>query len=395
MDTEIFLRLPPGCERLSGKVVRLNKALYGLKQSGRSWYKLLSSTLDECGFEQCLVDPCVLRLMVNDELAAMLVVHVDDIKIAATKEITDSVVADLNKRFPTKHLGEVTWYMGSEYKRNREKGTLEISQTQFIRNVVERFGITKTSPIPASPSLDLRHVSDEDPAVDARHREMVGSLMWIANQTRPDIANAERAVATFSHDPKEVHVKAARKIIEYLSATAHLGLTFRKDSKLEEVQLDYDLETYVDADYAHKADDKRSVSGVAVCCGGTLVSWFSRTQECVTLSTTEAGYVAMADGVKEALYVRGVLVFLMPSLGSPSIGVFEDNKGAIDLAKNPLSSSNSKHIDVRYHFLRELVGTGDLSVKYLRTDDPHADILTKAIGKESFDKHRNFLLGIQ
>ena len=92
--------------------------------------------------------------------------------------------------------------------------------------------------------------------------------MWIANQTRPDIANAVRAVARLSHDPKEVHVKEARKIIEYLSATAHLGLTFRKDSKLKEVQLDYDLETYVDADYAHKANDRRSVSGVAVCCGG-------------------------------------------------------------------------------------------------------------------------------
>ena len=394
LDTEIFLRLPRGCGEMSGKVVLLNKALYGLKQSGRSWYKLLSSTLVECGFEQCLVDPCVFRLMLNDAVVAMLVVHVDDIKIAATKEVTDSVVADLNKRFPTKHLGEVTWYMGSEYRRDREKGTLEISQTQFIRNVVDRFGITKTSPIPASPSLDLRYVSDEEPVVDANFREIVGSLMWIANQTRPDISNAVRAIARFSHNPKEVHVKAARKVLEYLSATAHLGLTFRKESKLGDVQLEYDLETYVDADYAHKAEDRRSVSGVAVCCGGTLVSWFSRTQKCVTLSTTEAEYVAMADGVKEALYVRGVLVFLMPSLGSPSIGVFEDNKGAIDLAKNPLSSSNSKHIDVRYHFLRELVGKGDLCVKYLRTEDQHADILTKAIARESFEKHRDFLLGI-
>ena len=85
----------------------------------------------------------------------------------------------------------------------------------------------------------------------------------------------------------------------------------------------------------------------------------------------------------------------MPSLGSPSIGVSEDNKGAIDLAKDPLSSSNSKHIDERYHFLRELVGTGDLSIKYLRTEDQHADILTKAVGKESFEKLRDFLLGIQ
>ena len=115
--------------------------------------------------------------------------------------------------------------------------------------------------------------------------------------------------------------------------------------------MEHGLDTYVDADYAHKADDRRSVSGVAVCCGDTLVSWFPRPQKCVTLSTTEAECVAVADGVKEALYVRGVLFFLMPSLGSPSIGVFEDNKGAIDLAKNPLSSSNSKHIDARYHFL--------------------------------------------
>ena len=139
-------------------------------------------------------------------------------------------------------------------------------------------------------------MSDEDPAVDASYREMVGSLMWIAKQTRPDIANAVRAVARFSHDPKEVHVKAARKIIEYLSAAAHLGLTVRKDSKLEDVQLEYHLEAYVDADSAHKAEDRRSASGVAVCCGGTLVSWFSRTQKCVTLSTTDAEHVAMADG---------------------------------------------------------------------------------------------------
>ena len=111
LDTKIFLRLLPGCGRLSGKVVRLNKALYGLKQSGRSWYKLLSSTLVECGFEQCLVAPCVFRPMVNDGVVAMSVVQVDDIKIAVTKEITDSVEADLNKKIPTKHLGEVTWYL--------------------------------------------------------------------------------------------------------------------------------------------------------------------------------------------------------------------------------------------------------------------------------------------
>ena len=180
--------------------------------------------------------------------------------------------------------------MGSEYRRDREKETLEISQTQFIRNVVDRFGITNTSPIPASPSLDLRYVSDEEPVMDANFREIVGSLMCIANQTRPDISNAVRAIAWFSHDPKGVHVKATRKVLEYLSAIAHLGLTIRKDNMLGNVHLVYDLETYVEADYAHKAEIRSSVSGVAVCCGGTFVSWFSRTQKCVTLSTTESEY---------------------------------------------------------------------------------------------------------
>ena len=110
-------------------------------------------------------------------------------------------------------------------------------------------------------------------------------------------------------------------ILEYLNATSGLGLTFRKDSDLGSVQLGIDLETYVDADYAHKAEDRRSVSGVAVSCGGVLVYWFSRTQKCVTLSTTEAEYIAIADGAKEALHVRGILAFLMPSVGSMGIGV--------------------------------------------------------------------------
>ena len=133
--------------------------------------------------------------------------------------------------------------------------------------------------------------------------------------------------------------------------------------------MEHYIERYVDANYVHRSEGRRSVFGVAVCCGGTFVSRFSRTQKCVTLSTTEAEYVAMVDGVKQALYVREVLVFLTPSLGSPGIGVFQDNKGAIGLAKNSLSSSNSKHLDVRYHFLRELKGKRDLSVKYPRTED--------------------------
>ena len=119
--------------------------------------------------------------------------------------------------------------------------------------MINRFGVSKSSPIPAAPSIGLRHESEEETVVYVAFLEIVESLMWIANQTRPDIANAVRAIARFSHDPKPIHCKAAQKILEYLNATSDLGLTFRRDDDLGSVHLEFDLEAYVDADYAHKA----------------------------------------------------------------------------------------------------------------------------------------------
>ncbi|CAM9440095.1 unnamed protein product [Sphacelaria rigidula] len=124
--------------------------------------------------------------------------------------------------------------------------------------------------------------------VDVPFREIVVSLMWIANETRPDIANAVRAVARLFHEPKLTHYKAAQTILEYLNATSDLGLLFKKSSDLGCIRLEFDLNKYVDTDYAHTAEDRRSVSGVAICCGGTIMSWLSRTQKCVTPSGTEA-----------------------------------------------------------------------------------------------------------
>ena len=160
--------------------------------------------------------------------------------------------------------------------------------------------------------------------VDVPLREIVGILMWMLKQTRLDIANAVRAIARSSHDSKPIYYKAAQEVLECLNVTSDLCITFRRDARsdLGSVRLEFDLETYVDEDYAHKVEDRRSVSDVALSCRGALVSWCSRTQKFVALSTTEAEYVAMADGVSEALHVRGILAFLMPSLGSMSIGVY-------------------------------------------------------------------------
>ena len=150
------------------------------------------------------------------------------------------------------------------------------------------------------------------------------------------------------------------------------------------------MQVFADAGYASKATDGRSVSGGLVMRGGASVSWFSRTQKCVTLSTTETECLALVDIIKEVLFLRQVWRFMLTEVGMPCIPVFEDNEGAVQLAQNPITNSNSKHIDVQHHFLtRELTERKEISVTHVPSGFQHADFLTKAISKESFEFHRN------
>ena len=174
-------------------------------------------------------------------------------------------------------------------------------------------------------------------------------------------------------------------IIRYLLGSKDLSLTFEWGSGLE-------ISVFADANYAEKADGRISVSRVAVTVGKSSVSWFSSTQKIVTLSTTEAEYVTLGDGVKEALFVKGVLSFIIPSIPENRIKVFVDNDGAISLANNPLSSARAKHIDVRFHFIRELTRSKTILVEYVPTKEQHADILTKTLTGAIFKEHRDFLM---
>ena len=203
--------------------------------------------------------------------------------------------------------------------------------------------------------------------------------------TRPDIANAVGAVARQAHDSAERHWRAVRKIIAYLNKTKDLGFVFVKDG-------DQKLSVYVDADYANQGNDRRSVSGVAVMVGGTVVNASSTTQHCFALSTSEAEYVAMAQGAKTALFTKAVLDFLQPELANETIDVFEDSQGA--RAENPISGGRTKHTDVRYPFIRELVERKVLNIQHTGSSNQHADILTKPLGLEAFARHRSFLMNL-
>ena len=361
------MKLPDGCGDMSGKIVRLNRSLYGLKQSGRQWAGVLVETVVEFGMEQSRTDPCVCCMVVDGKVELIMAVHVDDIVIAGSDEACRDFHAAFCTNFPTNNLGESTWYTGCAFRRNWKLGTLEITQKDFVENMLNCFDVNLSSDVPAAPGVELDPREEGEPKEDLPYREAVGSLMWLSTMTRPDISNAVRAVARHSHNPTDGHWKAVLKIMTYLHGTRGMSLTFLRGSGL-------DLSAYNDTDYTVKSNDRRLVSGTVITLGGAAVSWASSTQRCVMLSTAEAEYVALGEGVKKALFTGAVLSCICPELTGSCVRVYEDNQGAIALAENSISSARSKHIDVRSHFVRELLWAKKIDVQFPASEEQHADI---------------------
>ena len=388
LDCKVVMKLPGGCGELSGKYVDLKKGLYGLKQSGLLWNDLLVDKLVSVhGMEQCMTDPCEFRLIREDKLVLIVAVHVDDMAVTGTRVDVSRLLVELNKDFETNDLGELSFFTRCTITQNAEKGLTSISQKTFIETLARRFDVTTTSPCPASPCANLGARVEGESGGTWPYKEAVGRLIWLVVMSRPDITNAVRAVSRHSNSPAEKHWKAVLQMIRYLLGTKDLSLTFEWGSGLE-------ISVFADANYAEKADDRRPVSGVAVTVGKSSVSWFSSTQKTVTLSTADTEYVALGDGAKEALFVKGVLSFIIPSISENCIKVFVDNDGAISLAEKPLSSARTKHIDVRSHFIRELTRSKTISVEYVPTKKQRVDILTRPLTGAIFKEHRDSLMNL-
>ena len=268
-------------------------------------------------------------------------------------------------------------------------GNIDHITVGFAEGLVAKFGVTRGKNTPMVVDLKLHESDKDEPDVDEPFRSSVGHLMWLANQARQDILNAVRAVERHSAAPKLFHWQAALRIVMYIKSTSTYGITFQMG-----LSSGVQLELYVDADYAHEANDRNSVSGGVVKCAGACVSFYSRTQKWITLSTTEAEYVAMATGIRETIFIRYAWSFIFPDRDVGCTTVKEDNKGAIYLANNPVTTPNSKHINVRHHFLRERVANGEFQIVHVRSEGQHADFLTKPLDTEAFRFHRNFVMNL-
>lgn len=259
-----------------------------------------------------------------------------------------------------------------------------MSQRKYAREVLEKFGMKHCNSAynPIVPGCKLSK-DGSGAVVDATmYKQMVGSLMYLT-ATRPDLMYSVCLISRYMEKPTEMHLQAVKKILRYLKGTVELGIRYRRGDEGS-------LVGFVDSDYAGDVDDRKSTSGYAFILGTGAVSWSSKKQPVVTLSTTEAEFIAAASCACQGVWLRRILEKLGHAQGS-STTIYCDNSSAIKLSKNPVLHGRSKHIDVRFHFLRDLTRDGIVELKHCSTQEQVSDIMTKPLKLEVFLKLREKL----
>ena len=221
---------------------------------------------------------------------------------------------------------------------------------------------------------------NEEPADEKQYQAAVGSLNYAAIASRPDLSTAVGKLSQFMKSPSAEHWSAVKRVLRYVKGTLHLGLRFTHSESFK-------LIGYSDSDWAGCIESRKSTSGLVFRVGSSTISWSSKKQSVVALSSTEAEYIALCSAAQETVWLRKLFADVDMAQPEPTT-VYEDNQGAICLSKNPTNHSRTKHIDVKYHYIRGMVETGIMKVDYVSTGDMVADTLTKALPRPSFEKHR-------
>ena len=286
-----------------------------------------------------------------------------------------------------KDLGEAKKILGMEIARDRQRGTLCLTQKQYLKKVLQRFGMSeKTKPVstPLAPHFKLSALqcpkTEEEREYMSKvpYSNTVGTLMYAMVCTRPDISHAVGIVSRYMHNPGKEHWQVVKWILRYIQKTLDVGLIFEKNDMVGQ-----HVVGYCDSDYAGDLDKCRSTTGYVFTLVKAPVSWKSTLQSTVALSTTEAEYMVITKAVKEAIWLQGLLDDL--GVGQKQVTVFCDGQSAIHLAKNQVYHARTKHIDVRYHFVREIIEEGGVLVQKIKNDDNLTDMLTKVVTTIKFN----------
>ncbi|PIL29731.1 transcription factor [Ganoderma sinense ZZ0214-1] len=383
LEETVYMHQPPGFSmpEQSHLVCRLKKTLYGLKQAGRGWYKTLTAAMLQMGFTRCVADHAVFYKR-EGKSAIIVAASVDDLTIAGTSDLI----------------------LGIEVHHDRQACTIAISQHSYIDTIVSQFNLEDAAPLSIplqpssplgqhqSPSTPCQHQSPSTPCqfedmCDVPYREAVGSLMYATMGTRPDVTFTVTVLSQFMQNPGHAHWDAIKRVLRYLKGMRELWLVYSDDNN--------GLRGFSDANWGSSTEHRHSISGYVFTLDGGTISWSSKKQNIVALSSTEAEYIALTHATKEAIWLRYVLAdVLHPELSSFPVRLCSDNCSAIALAKDNAFHPRTKHIDICYHFIREAVDNRNMALEYRRTEDMPADLFTKTLPHAKLE-HLSRLFGLR
>lgn len=393
VDEELYVRLPTGHGQGVGPsgreyVLRLLKSIYGLKQSPRNWHALLDTWLKDFGLTPAHADPCVYVLHDPQGGLLIVIIYVDDLIITGNSHVLiNTFKLAISKRFHMKDLGALRWVLGMEVRRDRAARTLELKQTAYFDILLNRFGMSDCHPTSTPIALgELPRLEGGKP--DPLYMSIVGSLMYAAMGSRPDLINAIKTLSPHLQSSGPQHLKAAKHTLHYIQGTRDLGIKFSgypEDNALK-------LIGFSDASYGDNNETGRSTTGYLFQLASGPVSWSSRLQPTVALSTTEAEYMAACATTCEALHLRQLLADLQHAQPHATI-IFEDNQSCIALSNNHIYHKRSKHINVRFHFTRDAIKANLVKLVYVPTEYQLADLMTKALPRQRIEALRARVLG--
>ncbi|KAI3813246.1 hypothetical protein L1987_17965 [Smallanthus sonchifolius] len=373
---EVYVKQPPGFidHAHPNQVFKLDKALYGLHQATRAWYETLSGYLLSNNFRRGAIDQ---TLFIKDEGGEILRVqiYVDDIIFGSTrKKLCKDFEILMHSKFEMSSMGELNFFLGLQVKQVPNR--IFISQSKYVKSILERFKMPDCSAARTPIQVHHQLTPDKDGQDTDQHqyREMIGSLMYLT-ASRPDIMFAVCLCARFQAAPKISHLQAVKRIFRYLKGAPRHGLWYSKNDK-------FNLYAYTDSDYGGCILDKKSTSGGCQFLGGRLISWECKKQTCVSTSTAEAEYITASSCCAQVIWIQNqMLDYGMTFMATP---IHIDNMSAISITNNPVQHSKTKHIDIRYHFIRDQAEKKIIILTNVHTNEQYADLFTKPFDEARF-----------
>jgi Reverse transcriptase (RNA-dependent DNA polymerase)/gag-polypeptide of LTR copia-type len=364
IEEEIYLKPPQGFQSET-KVFRLHKSLYGLKQSARKWNEAIHSCLTKLNFTQSKQDNCLYVCHVTDDIC-YLIIHVDDILIAAKNISTiESLTKQITKSFELKSLGKAKQFLGININR-RIDGLFEINQSSYIDKIATTLKLedSKGSLFPIDPGYFKLTGSDLES--NTEYRQIIGMLLYISTNSRPDISASVAILAQKVSNPSDIDLKESLRVVKYLLKTKNHSLIFG------DLKSQTPLQAFSDANWAEDRTHRKSSSGTLCQVFGAPVSWSSKKQDVVAISTTESEYYALTETIREVIWLKELLANFQIIVQLP-IPVFMDSQSCIKMVTNEKFSNRTKHIAVRFQFAK------DIELKYVSTENNIADMLTKPL----------------